>query len=131
MEILSIVTQSLSALLLIMVGTLRISNPIKNYAKNSGITLTNNVDLLNELRGTSAVMLFGGIILLFGIFSQEITMASFVVGTLIFLGFALGRIISMSVDGKPNKQIIQGLIFELVLGALNAICLINALSLES
>lgn len=127
MEIINIVTLSISGLLLLAVGTLRISNPIKNYLKNSGIKLENDVDLLNEMRGVSSVMLFGGIIILLGIIIPKLTLASFVIASLILLGFAVGRIISMGLDGKPNKLIVKGLISELVLGAANIFCLVNAL----
>ncbi len=127
MEIVKTVTLSLSALLLLFVGLMRLSNPVKAYLKNSGITLTNDVDLLNEMRGVSAVMLCGGIIAGLGIIVPELTFTSHVVAVLIFLGFALGRLISMGVDRKPNKQIIQGIVFELVLGAANAFCLVNVL----
>ena len=127
MEIVNIVTLSISGLLLLSVGTLRLSNPIKNYLKNSGIQLANDVNLLNEMRGVSSVMLFGGIIILLGTIVPKLTIASFVVAVLIFLGFAIGRSVSIRVDGKPNKLIIQGLISELVLGAANVFCLINAL----
>ena len=72
-------------------------------------------------------MLFGGIIILLGTIISNITTASFVVAILIFLGFAIGRLISIRLDGKPNKLIIQGLISELVLGFLNSFCLFNIL----
>jgi hypothetical protein len=127
MEIFNIVTLSISGLLLLIVGTLRISNPIKNNLKNSGIKLANDVNLLNEMRGVSSVMLFGGIIILLGTIIPKLTIASFVVATLILLGFAIGRLLSIGLDGKPNKLIVQGLISELVLGAANIFCLINAL----
>ena len=124
MEIFKIIILSLSGLLLLFVGIMRLSNPIKTYLKNSGIKLENDVNLLNEMRGASSVQLFGGIIILLGIFISQLTFASFVVATLIFIGFAIGRTISISVDGKPNKQIIQGLIFELVFGSANIFCLL-------
>ena len=127
MEIFKIVILSLSGLLLLTVGTLRLSNPIKNYLKNSGINLANDVNLLNEMRGVSSVMLFGGIIILLGTFIPKLTIASFIVATLILLGFAIGRLLSIGLDGKPNKLIVQGLISELVLGAANVFCLVNAL----
>jgi len=127
MDIFKIVILSISGLLLLVVGTLRLSNPIKNYAKNSGIKIDNDVDLLNEVRGTSSVQLFAGIIILLGIFIPKLTFTSFVVATLIFIGFAIGRLLSINFDGKPNKQIIQGLIFELVLGSLNIFGLVNNL----
>jgi len=127
MEIIKIVTLSLSGLLLLFVGAMRLSNPIKTYLKNSGIKLENDVNLLNEMRGVSSVMLFGGIIILLGTIIPKLTFASFVVATLIFIGFAIGRLLGIGLDGKPNKLIVQGLISELVLGAANIFCLVNAL----
>ncbi len=59
MEIVNIVTLSISGLLLLAVGTLRLINPIKNYLKNSGIKLEKEVNLLNEVRGVSSVMMCG------------------------------------------------------------------------
>ena len=104
---------------------MRLTNPIKTYLKNSGITIENDVDLLNEMRGVSALMFCGGTIILLGTLVPVLTTSSFVVATLIFLGFAVGRLFSVIMDGKPNKQIVTGLITELVLGAANVFCLIN------
>lgn len=127
MEIIKIIILSLSSLLLLFVGSMRLSNPIKTYLKNSGIKLEKDTDLLNEVRGLSAVMLCGGVIILLGTIIPQLTQTSFVVASLIFIGFAIGRLISIGVDGKPNKQIIQGLGFELVLGAANVFGLIYVL----
>ncbi len=127
MEIIKIVILSLSGLMLLFVGTMRLTNPIKTYLKNSGISLEKDVDLLNEVRGLSAVMLCGGILSLLGILIPSFTLTSFVVAALIFLGFALGRLISTVVDGKPNKKITQGIWFELVLGAANMFGVVNSL----
>ena len=125
MEIIKIVILSLSGLMLLFVGAMRLSNPMKTYLKNSGIKLANDVNLLNEMRGLSSVMLFGGIIILLGTIIPKLTFASFVVAILIFMGFAIGRLLSIGLDGKPNKLLIQGLIFELVFGSLNIFCLFN------
>ena len=127
MEIINIVILSVSGLMLLLVGISRITNPIKTFSKNSGIELNNEVNLLNEVRGMSAVMLFGGIIILLGTIAPKLIIASFTVGILIFIGFLMGRLISIGVDGKPNKKIIQGIIFEIVLGAANIFGLINNL----
>ncbi len=124
MEIFKIVILVLSGLLLTFVGVMRLSNPIQTYLKNSGITLSKDTDLLNEMRGVSAVMLCGGILILLGTFIDQLTYTSFLIATLLFLGFALGRVISLSADGKPNKQIMQGLGFELVLGVANLVCIL-------
>ena len=127
MEIFNIVVLSLSGLLLLAVSSMRLSNPIKAYAKNSGITLGADVNLLNEMRGVSALMLCGGIVIGLGAIIPQLTFTSFVVGILIFLGFGIGRMISMGVDGKPGKELVQGLMFELVFGCLNVFCLVYAL----
>ena len=127
MEIFKIITLSLSGLLLLFVGAMRLSNPIKTYLKNSGIKIENEVNLLNEVRAISSVQLLGGIIILLGTIIPKLTIISFAAATLIFLGFAIGRLLSIAFDGKPNKLIIQGLIFELGLGSANLFCLVNAL----
>ena len=70
-------------------------------------------------------MLLGGIIILLGTVVSKLTFASFVVANVIFIGFAIGRLVSYVLDGNPNKMIMQGLILELVLGAANIFCLFN------
>ena len=121
MEIFKIVILALTGLFLLFVGAMRLSNPIKTYLKNSGIKLENDVNLLNEMRGVSAVMLLGGVIISLGTLIPQLTITSFIVAILIFIGFAIGRVLSMVLDGKPNKQLIQGIIFELVFGFLNVL----------
>ncbi|MEL7122216.1 MAG: DUF4345 domain-containing protein [Bacteroidota bacterium] len=121
MEIIKMVILALSALLLIFVGSMRLINPIKTFLNSSGIQLNNDVNLLNEMRGISAVMLCGGILIGLGIVLPEFRLTSFTIGSLIFLGFVIGRLISISADGKPNQQITQGIVFEIVLGAANVL----------
>lgn len=125
MEIISTITLALSGLLLTAVGAMRLSDPIKNYAKNSGITLTKDTDLLNEMRGVSGVMLLAGILILLGIVFSQFTFSSHLIACLLFIGFAIGRTLSISTDGKPNKQIMQGLMSEIILGAANVFWVIK------
>ena len=125
MEVFKIIVLSLSGLLLLFVGAMRLYNPQKTYLKHSGIQLANDVNLLNEMKGISAVMLLGGLVVLSGIFWSELTTSSFVVTIIIFIGFALGRSISIGTDGQPNKQITQGIITEIILGLANSYCLIS------
>lgn len=125
MEIFKIVILSLSSLMLVFVGLMRLSNPVKTYNKNSGIKLENDPSLLNEMRGVSAVMLCAGILISLGIFLPQLTFTSLLIAALIFEGFAIGRLISIQADGKPSKQITQGILFELILGITNVFCLIN------
>jgi hypothetical protein len=107
-----------------MVGLSRLFNPIKTFKKNSGIELANDTDLLNEIRGISALMLVGGILCLLGIVMNTLGFSSHLIAVLIFLGFALGRIFSWVKDGKPNKLIAQGLVSELILGIANLVMIV-------
>lgn len=127
MEIFKIVILSLSGLLLFFVGTMRLINPVKTYLKNSGIKLEKDVNLLNEMRGVSSVMLLAGAIILLGTIIPELTLTSHSFAILLFFGFAIGRILSFGLDGKPNKMIVQGLIFELILGGANTYCIVSTL----
>lgn len=125
METYGMIVHGLSALMLIMIGSLRLSNPIKNYEKNSGITLPNQVDLLNELRGTSGVMLLSGITIALGLFMENLNLTAYLVALIVFVGFLIGRVLSIAADGKPNKQISQGIWFEVVFGILNIVGLVS------
>lgn len=126
MEIFKIVILSLSGLLLFFVGTMRLMNPIKTYLKNSGIQLEKDVNLLNEIRGVSAVMLATGLIVLLGTIIPELRVISHSFAILLFIGFFIGRLVSIVVDGKPNKQTLQNLIFEPLFGIANIFCLCYA-----
>lgn len=128
MEIVSTITLSISGALLMYAGGSRVASPIKNYLKNSGITLSNEVNTINEARGVGALMAFGGITALLGVFLHTLTLNSHIAAALIFLGFAIGRLISMKLDGPPNKLLVTGLISELILGAMNIFCLVMSLN---
>ncbi len=117
MEIVQIVILGLTGLFLTLIGLMRLWNPKSSYGKNSGIQLSENVNLLNEIRGVSAVMLCSGMVIGLGAIVETLSMTSFVVGSIMFIGFAIGRLISIGVDGKPNSKLIQGIIFELVFGS--------------
>lgn len=119
MEIIKLVIVGLSGLLLTLVGLMRMTDPIKTYQKNSGITLNDDIDLLNEIRGVGSLMLCGGIIVLLGAVFPTMTTYSLLIAFFIFLGFLIGRLFSRIVDGKPNKQLVTGLFSELVLGTAN------------
>ena len=132
MEIINIVVLALSGLLFTYAGTMRLIKPLKSlclktYLDDPKIKLEGKVDIFNEMRAAGASIALGGVFILLGILITKLMMASFIVAIVIFIGYAVGRLISLKVDGKPNKQVVQGLISELVLGAANTFCLVNIL----
>lgn len=132
MEIVNIVVLSLSALLLAYAGTMRLIKPLKSlclksYLDNPSLKLEGKVDIFNEMRGGGASTVLGAVAMVLGIIIPELLLASFVVGIVILIGNAIGRLVSLSSDGKPNKQLGQGLMSEIILGAANTVCLVMAL----
>ena len=132
MEIINIVVLALSGLLLTYAGTTRLIKPLKSlclktYLDNPKIKLEGEVDIFNEMRGGGSSTAVGGLVIFLGIIIPQLMLTSFVVAMVIFLGYALGRVVSLRLDGKTNEQLAQGLMSELVLGAANTFCLIIAL----
>ncbi len=114
--------------LFLFIGGTRTADPIRFYERSSGIPIANDVDLLSEVRGASGVMLLAGTTALIGAFLERLTTASLLVSTVLFLGFAVGRLLSLRLDGRPNASLIQGLIIELVLGSMTTFALLHRLA---
>ena len=93
------------------------------YSEDPSIKLESKVDIYNEMRAAGSSLALGGVVILLGIFFPQIRLASFLVSVVIFIGHALGRLVSSKLEGKPNKQLGQGLMSELILGCANLICL--------
>ena len=132
MEIFKIIVLSLSGLLLIYAGSSRLFNPIKSfclnaYSENPELKLEGKVDLFNEMRGAGASLALAGIFILLGTVWADFRTTSHVVAIVIFAGFAIGRLVSTRSDGKPNKDLGQGLTAEIVLGVLNIVAFVTTL----
>lgn len=133
MEIVNVVVLSLSGLLLLYAGTMRLIKPLsslclKIYLDDPTIKLEGEIDLFNEMRGAGSSIAFGGVIILLGIIIPQLMQASFVVAIVIFIGHALGRLVSFRLDGKANQQLVQGLFSEIILGSASVFCLVNMLN---
>jgi len=133
MEIVNLVVLLLSGLLLTLAGGARLHRPTKSlclqtYLKRPGVDLEDDVDILNEMRGGAAVTVLGGLTILAGTAIPGLRPTSFAVAGVIFLGFAAGRSISIVLDGKPNRDLLNGTIAEWLFGVLNIGCLVFLLT---
>ncbi len=133
MEIFNLIVLGLSGALLVFGGGMRLLRPIKSYclqaySQKHADDLANDADMLNEMRADGAVMLFGGLAILAGTVMPGVRLTSFAVGVVIFLGFAVGRSVSLAIDGKPNKDLVNGLISEILFGVLHSVCLVVSLT---
>ena len=128
METFEILVLSLSGLALFYASSMRLIYPVKahflqTYLAKPHNDLNRDQDLVNEIRGVGAVMLLAGIIILLGTVVPNLRTISFVVATTIFLGVALGRLISFGLDGPPSPAVVRGTSAEMLLSTLNIFCL--------
>jgi len=111
-------------LFLIMIGSWRLIDPVTAF-ESLGLTLSTDVGLLNEARGTAGAMIGFGFLILFGAFKKKITFTSTLVATVFFLSFGIARIIAFIFDGNPGKALWTGIISEFVFGLLALFALIK------
>ena len=129
MEIYQIVTLALSGALLCFAGTMRLIKPVSSlcltsYANDPSLQIHGKSDVFSEMRGAGGFTLFSGLVILAGIFSPAFRITSFTVAIVIYLGFAMGRLASMFLDGRPAKATVQGFVSEVILSVLNISCLV-------
>ena len=132
MEIFRIVVLALSGLLICYAGSMRLVRPAGSFCLQTYLTkpenrLEDDPDMASEMRGAGAALLVAGLVTLLGIVVPDARTTSFAVAAVIYGGFALGRLVSWSVDGKPNKDLVQGTMSETVLAVLNLIALATVL----
>lgn len=133
MEILNLGVLGLSGLMLSAVGAMRLVKPassycLQTYVGKPGIVLADDPDMKSEMRGIGAVTLLAGVAILAGVGLPAVRVTSFTVGALFFGGFGLGRVTGVVADGKPNKDLLNGLGAEVLFGMLHAVGLAMALA---
>lgn len=129
MEIFNIVVLAVSGLLLTFAGGMRLLRPTKSFCligffEKHGAGLEKDASILSEMRGAGTFTLLCGLTLLTGAVMPDIRPTSFVVGIVMFLGYAVGRSVSMALDGKPNEDTVKGLYSEVLFAVLHIVCLV-------
>lgn len=132
MEVFRIVVLAISGLLVCYGGGNRLTTPANSfclqcYLARPGVDLRDDPDISSEMRGDGAVLLLAGLVALAGTFVADVRITSLAVASVIFVGFAFGRLVSWKLDGRPNDNLVQGTIAESALGVLNVVGLVTAL----
>lgn len=111
-------------LLLTVLGSWRLFNPV-SFHDNSGLLLEETAGLLSEARGIGGVVVGFGLLILSGAFIRKLSFTSTIAAIVLFLGFGVARLIGYAMDGNPGDVVIQGMVFEFVLGAIGVITLLK------
>ncbi len=107
----------ISGLAAITVGLAITLDPQAFYA-SYGIVLTPQPNLMSELRAPAANLAVLGLIILSGALYKRITHSAALLGTAVFLAFAMGRVVSLVLDGRPSDSILAAFGIEVVLALL-------------
>ena len=92
----------LLGLLLTVLGSWRLIDPI-SFFENSGLILIKDAGLLNEARATGGVVVGFGLLILLGAFNQKLSFTSTIAAIVVFLGFAMARVLGFALDGNPGE----------------------------
>ncbi|MEP1355804.1 MAG: DUF4345 domain-containing protein [Tateyamaria sp.] len=107
----------ISGLAATTVGLAITLDPQAFYA-SYGIVLTPQPNLMSELRAPAANLAVLGLIILSGALYKRVTHSAALLGTAVFLAFAMGRVVSLVLDGRPSDSILAALGIEVVLALL-------------
>lgn len=105
-----------STLVLVGVGLGGVLAPAAFYASYD-IAVAGAVSLSSELRGVGSALVLSGLAIAAGAVWVRWAFPSAIVSAFVLLGFALGRIVSLLVDGVPTSTILAAGAVEVVLGA--------------
>ena len=104
-----------SGLLLAFIGGSTLFIPVQMKA-NAGIDIANNINVVNDVRAYSGLLLGVAILALLGAFSKRLTYTSTLIASLLFITLGLGRILSILLDGIPVEGLVKATALEMVLG---------------
>ncbi|ANT62878.1 hypothetical protein AYJ57_20545 (plasmid) [Salipiger sp. CCB-MM3] len=92
-----------------------------------GMEISTHPAALSELRAPGANLAALGVVIAAGALRQDMARFSAQLGTVVFLAFAAGRIVSFLLDGWPGEAIMTALLIE---GAIGVLCLFAWRGLE-
>ncbi|OUS21692.1 hypothetical protein A9R01_17565 ['Osedax' symbiont bacterium Rs2_46_30_T18] len=112
----------LSGLIAAGIGASILLDPIAFHGA-SGIKLTDNINLLNEMRAAGGALLAIGVLIISGCFIAKLTYTATLVASLMYLAYGFSRVLSFGFDGLPTAALIQVAALEIAIGALCIFCL--------
>lgn len=103
--------------LLILIGAFVTLSPVEFYASN-GIEVGANLNLLNELKAPAGFLLIAGLFIVGAIYYSHLANPALWLATLIYLSYAVARLLSAVVDGIPAGGLVAAGVLEAIIGLL-------------
>jgi hypothetical protein len=105
----------ISGLVALAIGGAVLVMPAGFYA-GYGIILADGPNLLSELQGMGGLLLGSGGLIVAGALLPRLSLIAAVTSSVLYLGFAGGRILSMALNGLPSTATMLATAVELALG---------------
>lgn len=109
----------ISGLLLTVIGGATLFMPIAIKAA-SGVDVSGNISVLNDIRASAALILSMAILIILGAFVKKFAYTSTLLSFLLFLSLGIGRALSILQDGMPVDGMVKATVLEFVLGIVGA-----------
>ncbi|WP_022694070.1 DUF4345 domain-containing protein [Ponticaulis koreensis] len=117
-------TLGLSALILLVISAMILFAPAQFYASSS-IELSAGTNLMSELKAAAGLLFVSALCLIAGAIFLRYTRTALRLNALIFGAYALGRLVSMAIDGIPSDALVHATGIEVVV-ALTSVALLFA-----
>jgi hypothetical protein len=102
------------ALVALVLALAILFTPTAFYA-GYGIAIGGDVALLNELKAPAGAILLAGLVMVAGLSRPTWLGHALLAGTLLYLGFGLGRLVGL-IDGLPPASLLAAMAIELAFG---------------
>lgn len=112
----------ISGIIAISFGAAILFAPEAFYAAY-GIKLGNDASQLNEIRASGGALLVIGLVIVSGAVWSELTFASAVASSALYVSYGLSRLLSIALDGWPDNGLVVAAAFELGIGVISLFAL--------
>ena len=97
------------------------------FHASAGITLGDDVNLLNEMRSSGGMLFACSLFVLYGAIRSALAILALLLAATLYLTYGLSRAVSVLIDGVPNAAMLQIMGLELAIAVL---CLLALGSLQ-
>lgn len=95
------------------------------FHATGGIVIGSDENLLSEMRAAGGALFACALIVMLGAFFSRLTFTALVLSTALYLSYGTSRLVGMALDGLPSTNLIAVTAFELGVGLICALALVN------
>ncbi|MFT6460866.1 MAG: hypothetical protein ACJAU5_000167 [Maricaulis maris] len=113
---------ALAGLVALLIGATLLLDPQSLYA-GSGLVLDGGASQLSEIRAPAGLLVLSGLAVLAGSIWLKWATAALQLTVLVFLGYGVGRVASLALDGMPSDSLVMAMLIEWGIGVLALVLL--------